>query len=436
MRRFLVLLAACGCGAVHAQDPAPPRRVPPAAKAQSLIEQLGSRDFKEREKASKALAAEGDKLLPQLKAALGEIESPEVQRRLEVLIEKLNSERSFRPSLVSVDCKNASYKGVLKDVCKQAGYEYRDGGSVEKKISLKLTDVPFWEAMDAIADLTGLTIVPQDDEKKSITAYNNESISPHNCIGGPFKFTASNISSSRSIQLANIPKRGLNSSAEYIGMGVQILAEPKMPIVGIGAVTLIKAEDDKGISLIPPVADTDENRRSIRQYVASNYRSLSQSCSLNFNRGSRDATLIKVLHAKVSLAILVEERPEITVENILEAKKKKFAGNDLDLEVEEVGEANGVVSLKVTFRQRVATPDDYNWYNTAMQRLVMLDDKGAKMTSNGVTEQSNGAGVMSLRLSFSTPPGKKPAKASKLILNEWITETREIEFKFKDIPLP
>ena len=434
MRRVLVLLAILGFGAARAAEPV--RKPLAAVRAQELVGQLGSRDYKERERASRELAAEGDRALPYLKAALQEVESPEVQRRVEVLIGRLNSERIFRPSLVSVDCKNTSYKSALKDLCKQAGYEYRDGGNPDKKITLKLVNAPFWEAMDAVGDLVGLIIVPQDDEKKSITAYNNESYSPFNCVSGPFKFTAANISSSRNIQLANLPKRGQQANPEYISMSVQILAEPKMPIVGIGQVTLIKAVDDKGVSLIPPLTDTGDDLRSVRLYVQTNYRSLNQSCGLTLNRGSREATTIQELHAKVALAILVEERPEITVDNILEAKKKKFAGNDLDLEIDEVAEAMGIVTLKLTFRQREATPNDYNWSNTALQRLILLDDKGNKMQSNGVSEQNNGVGVMSVRMSFGTPPGKKALKPAKLVLNEWITESREYEFKFKGIPMP
>ena len=437
MRLQLILLLTIGTGTALAQEPAPSRRPLPASKAQLLIDQLDSKDYRDREKASKELAAEGDRALPYLKAALSKIESPEAQRRVEVLIHRLNSERVFRPSLVTVDCKNTPAKTVLKDLCKQAGYAYIDNGNPDKKITVKLTGVPFWEAMEAVGDSAGLTVVPQDDEKKSISAYTSDTYSPHQFVNGPFKFTATNINSSRGIQLSNLPKRGQPTSPEYIGMSVQILAEPKLPIVGIGQVTLLKANDDKGVSLLPPNnPEINEELRSVRFSVQSNYRSLSQSCGLNFNRGNREATLLKELHAKVALAILVEERPEITVENLLEAKKKKFAGVDLDLEIDDVTEAMGTVNLKVTFRQRDANPNDYSWSNTAMQRLAVLDDKGAKLVSNGVSEQTNGVGVVSMLMSFGPAPGKKAGKPSKLILNEWVTETREIEFKFKNIPLP
>ncbi len=434
MRRVATVLVLLVCGSTSAQDASPKPRPLAPSEAGKLIELLGSRDYRERERAGKALSVEGERVLPQLKAALGTIESPEVQRRLEVLIDRVNEQRVFRPTPITVGCKNASVKDVLADICKQAGYKLQDGGVEDKKITLELNAVPFWEAMGAVADLAGVTVQPQDDVEKTIYAYSNDTFSPHNSLSGPFKFTASNIGSSRSIQLLNLPRRGQLSNPEYIGMGVQIVAEPKLPLVGIGDVTLVKAIDDKGTSLIPPAAE--ENRRAVRMYVAANYRSLNQSCSINLVRGSRDATSIRELEAKVSVAILVEERPEIAVENLLGAAKKKFAGTSLDLEIIEVTEAMGAVTLKIVFRQRDANPDDYNWGNTALQRLVVLDDAGAKLVSSGTLEQTNGPGVLAVTIAFSPQPGKKAGKPAKLILNEWITQTREIAFKFKDIPLP
>lgn len=127
MLRAIVLAALCACGSVSAQEPTPKVRPLPTAELNRLVEQLGSRDYRERERASRTLAEEGDRALPLLKAGLDKTESPEVQRRLEVLIAKLNSERVFRPTTVTVDCKNDSVKTVLKDVCKQAGYKFQIG---------------------------------------------------------------------------------------------------------------------------------------------------------------------------------------------------------------------------------------------------------------------------------------------------------------------
>ncbi len=434
MRFHLILLFLLVVGSVRAEERVLVRKPLQAPKAQQLIEQLGSGDYKEREQASKELAKEGEFALPFLKEALLTNEAPEVQRRLEVLIDTLKSQLAFRPSLVSIDCKNAPSKAIIKSVCKQAGYTFQDQVQKEKKITLKLTNVPFWEATDAIAAEMGLTFTALDDEKKTISVFNDETHSPHTYVNGPFRFTATNINGSRSIQLSNIPKVGRPSNQEYTNFQVAIQAEPKTVLVGVGSATVLKAVDDKGMSLTGDDETESEGRPSLPISVPIGYRSSTQSCEMALNRAGRDATVIREFRAKVAVAVLIEERPEFVIEKIMEAKKKKVSGLNCDLEVVDVSEAMGVVVLKIKLYPQQVSPNNRDW-NNAQQRLVMLDDKGGKMIGN-LTEQNQSESVATLTLNFSPVPGMKAGKPSKLILNQWITESREIEFKFKDIPLP
>jgi hypothetical protein len=206
-------------------------------------------------------------------------------------------------------------------------------------------------------------------------------------------------------------------------------------LVGTGNTRVLKAVDDKGMSLTGETETDAELRQNGPIFVPITYRANTQSCGLGINRASRDATLIREFRAKVAVAILIEERPEFIIENILDAKKKKFSGLNFDLEVVDATEAMGVATVKVKLYQREVNPNNRDWYNTANQRLVMLDDKGAKMIGS-LTEQNNNGAAVIMEFSFVPSPGKKAGKPSKLILNEWIAESREIEFKFKDIPLP
>ena len=434
MRILATISIFCACASTIAQQVIPKVRPHTPVEVQSLIESLGSRDYRERESAGKALSVEGDRILPSLKVGLAKSGSPEVQRRLTALIDKLDGERLLRPTLVSVDCTDAPVKVILADICKQAGYTLRDAGDANPAVTLKLTAVPFWEAMNAVAGVSGFTILPQNDAVKTIYAYPNDAVSPHTCVAGPFRFTASSIGGSRSVQLANIPRRDRLAHPEFLGLGVQISSEPKLPIVGIGEVALVKATDDKGHSLIPPVAE--ESRRAVRLYAAANHRSQNQTCSIDLVRGHRDATAIRRLDAKVAVEILVEERPEIAVENLLAAKTKTFAGTTLDLAVDEVDEAMGAVTIKLTFRQRPGETDTARAFDTAVQRLVVLDDRGHRLHTGGVTEQITGTESMTVRIGFSPRPGEKAGKPTKLMFNEWITKTREIAFHFENVPLP
>ncbi len=398
-----------------------------------LIEQLGSTDYREREKASRELIAQGDRALPTLRAALTRIEDPLQLRRAEVLFETVRSEAAFRPTLVSVDFNNVPAKTALRELCKQAGYKCNDGAKNTKiKVTLKLTNVPFWEALETLCELANRSFYVEDlsesDHSKVIYFYDASAVSPFTAVTGPFRFTLDKITRSNSIELSNIPKRGRVNSSELIEISGVVQVELKRPIVGIGSVTVLSAIDDQGASLF-------KNRPEISSDVPFNYSSYSRNlkCLLQCQRGT--ATSIRELRVKVAVRMLLEERPEFTIDNILSLKRKKVAGRDCDLEILNMTEMNGNLILKLMFRQHVPTPDDDSWNNSVKDRLVVLDENCAVMTGRFGTSQEFDGGRSFIR-EFSTPVGKKASKPSKVVFHEWITETREIEFAWKNIPLP
>ena len=89
--------------------------VAPVATMDEVVrfEQLASRDYREREKANKALNALGDRALPHLKAAMAKSDSPEAQRRLEVMVTRMERELFLAPSRVSLKAKNQPMKATL-----------------------------------------------------------------------------------------------------------------------------------------------------------------------------------------------------------------------------------------------------------------------------------------------------------------------------------
>ena len=398
-----------------------------------LIEQLGSTDYREREKASRELIAQGDRALPTLRAALTRIEDPLQLRRAEVLFETVRSEAAFRPTLISVDFNNVPAKTALKELCKQAGYKCNDDAKNTKiKVTLKLTNVPFWEALETLCELANRSFYVEDlsesDHSKVIYFYDASAVSPFTAVTGPFRFTLDKITRFNSIELSNIPKRGRVNSSELIEISGAVQVELKRPIVGIGSVTVLSAIDDQGASLF-------KNRPEISSDVPFNYSSYSRNlkCLLQCQRGT--ATSIRELRVKVAVRMLLEERPEFTIDNILSLKQKKVAGRDCDLEILNMTEMNGNLILKLMFRQHVPTPDDDSWNNSVKDRLVVLDENGAVMSGRFGTSQEFDGGRSFIR-EFSTPAGKKTSKPSKVVFHEWVTETREIEFAWKNIPLP
>jgi hypothetical protein len=415
-----------------------PQKPIPAEQVQPLIDALGSKDYKSREKAHKDLLAADDRVLPHLEAALEKTDSPEVQRRLEVIVERLKRDRALRASRVSVHAKGLSAKTVLKDICRQAGYTLNGELNEPAKVTLDLDDVPFWEALDKVCDPLGLAVdLSGPEDRGVVNVYSGEVTHPYTCVTGPFKFVATNISSSKSVQLSGLPRRGGGvPSSEYLSMSAQVFAEPKLPIVALGPVRLTKAVDDRGQSLIAPQEGLPQSSAPLAN--GGYYRSLSQSLGFGLVRGDKEATSIKELRGVVPVLLLTDVKAEVEVDDILSVKNKKIAARSCDLEVVEVKQADGEVTAKVVFTPRV-TPEDgdnYSWWSTLPQRMVLTDDKGTRFVYGGVNEQQQGAAAVTCTLQFSPPPDRRKAKPATLMLTYWVTVQKDVEFTFKNVPLP
>jgi hypothetical protein len=122
-------------------------------KVAQLIADLGSDDYRAREKAGNDLAALGEKALPGMRAALLATESPEVQRRLSVLVRKMDNERLVSPKKVTMALKDKTVKDALDEITKQTGYKIDFSGNTDTKQDFNFDNTPFWVDVEAAADL-------------------------------------------------------------------------------------------------------------------------------------------------------------------------------------------------------------------------------------------------------------------------------------------
>lgn len=435
---------------VQPPSPTAPPRVaegPPDAVTKQLIEDLGSDDWRTREKAGRDLAQLGDKALPHMRKAMLTTESQEVKQRLAVLVRKMDRDRLVEPKRVTYSAKNQTAKDIFAEIAKQTGYRIEYSGGSDAKYSFEFADTPFWQAVDTVANAAGHTIYAEYDDN-TIRVYNQDSTNPYVAYSGPFRFLATNIQTSRNVQLSGIPKRGGQQRAnEYMNLSFQIQSEPKNPMLGIMQPELLEAKDDLGGSLLPP-RETNTYRSS---YYNGGFRGHNTYMSVNLTRGDRGATTIKSLKGRVAVVLLASVVPEVVVPDPLKVKKQSFAGRTSELDIESVTEdANqkGVYLVTMTAKRRGTSDpnnrsnDDYYWSNSLWQRMEMTDEKGNKYFCYGPSNHTNNGGTVTLMLQFGPDDrrtgraGTKPGAPAKLVLNEWLTITHEVTFAFKDIPLP
>lgn len=420
---------------------------PPDPALKQMIDDLGSEDWRTREKAGRDLAALGEKVLPHMRKALLTTDNPEVQQRLSVLVRKMDRERLVEPKRVTLNMKDKTAKEFFDEITKQTGYRIEfGGGGQETKHSFEFNNTPFWQAVDAVASAAGFCVYPEYDDD-TIRIY-NDAMNPFVAYSGPFRILPTNINTNRSVQLSGISRRGDNNRVqEYMSLSMQIQSEPKNPMLGVMVPDITEAKDEFGGSLLPP----RERHAYSPGYINGNYRGHNSYVNVSLIRGDRAATKIAKLKGRVGVVLLAGTSPDIVVTDVLKTKKKTVVGRTVQLEFEGADEDSNQKGVYiVSFTAKRLTPsdpnrnDDYIWSNSLWQRLELTDEKGNRYFCSGPTAQNNnGQGMVTLTVQF-TPDDRrfgrqnpnKPGPPVKFTLNEWLTVTHEVNFEFKDIPLP
>ena len=425
-------------------------RAAPAAKANPTIAQfikdLGDDDYRTREKAGRDLETLGEKALPLMRTALRETDSPEVQRRLAVMIRRMDTERLVAPKRVTLAKKTMTARQALDELARQTDYkiDYNGGGpNGDEKYTFEFDKTPFWVAVDKVANASGCVVYGEDYGDNNIRVYNQDSMNPHVAYAGPFRFLATNINCNDSIQLSGIPRRGGVHRYANMNLSFQIQSEPKNPMLGITQPEVISAVDENGSSMI---MHRNPNERSY-YYNNGSFRGHNTYGNLNLTRGDKNATKIKSLKAKVGIVLLSGTSPEIVINEPIKVAKKTFVGRTMEIDFGSLTEDKnnkGHYVLDLTARKlgdNDPNRPDYNWSNTAWQKIELVDANGNVYRTYGPNNSNNNGNVVSMTIPYGNMDrrGNTSAKLGppvKLIINEWLSITHEVTFEFKDVPLP
>lgn len=432
-----------------ATTPAPPVAEKVDAAVEQLIKDLGSDDYRTREKAGRELTARGEKVLPSLRTALSTTDDPEVQRRLLVMVRKMDYDRLVTPKRIKMSLKDKTAKEALAEISRQTGYkvEYMENGRAsESKYNFEFDNLPFWQAVDKVATTAGC-VAFNDYNDDSIQVSNQDSTNPYVAYAGPFRFLATNINSNKNVQLSGINRRGGGvSRQEYLNLNFQIQSEPKNPMLGITQVDVITATDEFGGSLIPP---KDPNNRVNFYNNPVSFRGHNLYGAVNLGRSDKTATTMKTLKAKVGVILLSGTVPEIVVTDPLKVQNKTFSGRTVEVEFGTLTErpnVKGHYQLDLTIK-KLSTGDpadrgeDFNWMNNVWQKIEVVDSAGNRYHTYGANNFNNNGSAVQLTIPFDpndrrTGQPMKLGPPAKVLINEWLSVVHEVTFEFKDVPLP
>jgi hypothetical protein len=151
---FLMAWALAAIAPKSIEGVAPAHRVASA----ELIVKLGSRDYRERESATRALDALGGAALEELRKAVHD-KDPEVRRRAETLLETIErreeSARLLAPRTVHLQLTDAPLPEAVAKLSNLSGFSVKVDESAldrarKQKVTLDTGETTFWKALDEL----------------------------------------------------------------------------------------------------------------------------------------------------------------------------------------------------------------------------------------------------------------------------------------------
>jgi hypothetical protein len=442
MRRHLGLaLAVCfGLAAAVTADSvsSPVANAPGSPSVDRLIEELGSPDFKVREAASKALTARADEALPTMKKAIAH-PNAEVRQRLTGLIADLERAALLAAKRVTLKLESVPIKDAVAALAQASGYkiDLQNNGGKQTLVSLTADNISFWEAFDKLCSQAGLVLQQQYDASQGLVLYSMNAVVPFVDYRGPFRLSAAGFHYNKSLNFATLPRDqiGAGQRSEQLTFSFNVVAEPRLPLLGLGQPKVTAAIDDQDQSLMP----SPLGGRTYESYHSGyyGYRNTVLQSQVQLTGPGGNSRMVKLIRGTLPVTLLAEQKPEIVIEDVLKVKNKKFEGKDVALEVEEVKEMPGkTVQVMLTARRSGKdNQNDYTWTNSLQQRVELVDDKGNKYQSNGFNWNNGTPTSVQGTFIFSDPTGKL-GKPVKLTYFGWVTVQHQVEFEFHDLPLP
>ena len=431
LRGPLTTLIAClSAGTAAAQSP--------VAEFAPLVAQLAADDYVARERAGSALLKAGDGAIPDLKVALAKAADPEARRRLEVLLERLESTRLSESRRVTLKVVRKPAKEVFAEIARQTGYKFRlDASPDNALVTFDWRGTPFLQAVDQLCDVLQLNANVEDPDG-TVQIFDGDQLHPHAAYCGPYRIVATNLSSNRNLQVGGFSRKNpLARQPDSVNVGVTVSGEPKACLCALGQATVVRATDELMNSLLFGDPGPGDDPLPGPDLPLPAFRTYSSGTSFTLNRVARQADFVKECRVKMTVAVLSESRAEVVVTDVAKAAGQKFTGRTHLLEVGASGVQNNAASVSVTVRRKALDAnEDYSWVNNVQQRFEAFDAEGRPLRFNGVSDQNVTPNAVTLVLTFAKPGGQKPPKIAKLQLVEWVVQHKPIEFTLTDMPLP
>jgi hypothetical protein len=165
----VAILAPLCVSTAQATRPASTHAQPTEVQRRVLLASLSGYSYRTRQDAQEKLITMGDSVEPGLAHAAATAIDPDARLRARTILDEIRTQRRLRelmePTRVTLHFDNAPARQVLASLYVRAGAEFRVfppdpwESAGDEPVTVHLDNVPFWDAVAKLEELTGLTLV-------------------------------------------------------------------------------------------------------------------------------------------------------------------------------------------------------------------------------------------------------------------------------------
>ncbi|QEH33739.1 hypothetical protein OJF2_22450 [Aquisphaera giovannonii] len=435
----------------------------------SLIEQLGSSRYAEREAAEEALARLGTLAVPSLKMAASSRDL-EVRSRAAALLKKIEESVLTQPTLVALDYRDLPLGEVVRSLSERTGMRLvlfppnQPRWNTDRITLEEPRPLPFWKALDRLCAESRLLPdasqrAPDGREGQAVLLMDRRGrpIFP-TCDSGPFRLTLAALEYRRHIGFASdmteppMPPAGPRPAqapppprtvaTSHFSAQIQLAAEPRLSVTLAGLPLVTEAVDEKGHSLAVPAAGPPQSPvpfNAVRPFARDAASTAFLTTPVPLMRPEEPGKVIKVLRGSIPILAVARQADPLVVP-LAGAAGKSFDRGDLHIEIHDIRSGPNDRGRQIDLTARVASGSDAPGADSPATpgssadlrgpQIEILDAKGQPIPwfRTGMEPEES-------RLTIGLA-GQIAADARELRFYK-VSESRvAVPFEFKDLPMP
>ncbi len=407
-----------------------------------FLEQLDRGNADERAAAERGLVAlgietpaRGEAFLALLPTPTDDMSQETATRlaRIRAEVQTRLAERSLEQTRVTLDVTDAPLDEVLAEIEKQTGnhvIDYRGELSDEpaaKKVTLKVADAPFWQALDLLLDAAGMAPYPYaadgalglvDRAEGAPTRADRGAV-----YAGPFRVEATNASTLRDLR---------SPTESSLDVELEIAWEPRLrPVAMSHAAADLAAKTDAGAD-VPAAVEGD----LFNVEVPADYQHL--EASLRMELPAREAKSLASVKGRI-MALVPGRVAELKFKDLATAADVSQDAGGVTVTLNRVARNQSLWEFRM--RIRVASVDadsdagaSRGW---VFQNVTYLEDaKGERVDHAGFETTMQDEQETGMAYFFELPEGADIGDYTWVYRTPAAIVNLPVDYELRDIPLP